>query len=74
MLAPILHPASSTWLLGRIENHTVKPMTRAEVEAHIEDYNRLRALCDEQAALIKEVVATLRDIRERSEHAEKTNV
>lgn len=42
MLSPILHPASGLWLLGRIENHTAKPMSREEIESHIAEHNRLR--------------------------------
>ena len=53
MLSPILHPASQTWMLGKIESHVAKPMTLDEIEAHILDYDRLRKLCDEQSAALK---------------------
>jgi hypothetical protein len=53
MLSAILHPASGTWMLGKIENHSAKPMSREEVEAHIMEHNRLLERCAEQAALIQ---------------------
>ena len=40
-------------MLGKIENHTAKPMSLKEVEAHIADYDRLRQLCSEQSAALK---------------------
>jgi hypothetical protein len=40
-------------MLGKIENHTAKPMSLEEVEAHIADYNRLRQLCSEQSAALQ---------------------
>lgn len=43
MLAPILHPASGLWLLGKIEEHTAKPLSREEIEDHIRREIVLRA-------------------------------
>lgn len=40
-------------MLGKIESHTAKPMSKEEVEAHIADYDRLRQLCSEQSAALK---------------------
>lgn len=46
-LSPILHPASQTWMVGKIEKHTAKPLTHDEVEAHIAEFNRLQKLVGE---------------------------
>lgn len=46
MLSPILHPASGFWMLGRIEEHTAKPLTRAEIEAHIKERNHLLKIAE----------------------------
>jgi hypothetical protein len=43
MLSPIFHPASGLWLLGKIEEHTAKPLSREEIEAHIMREIALRA-------------------------------
>jgi hypothetical protein len=43
MLSPILHPASGVWTVGYIRNHTAKPMSREEIEAHIKEVAALRA-------------------------------
>lgn len=40
-------------MLGKIESHTARPMSKEEVEAHIADYDRLRQLCSEQSAALK---------------------
>lgn len=51
-------------MLGKIENHTAKPMTLEEVEAHIADYRRLQQLCQEQSAALK----WARELMEQREH------
>lgn len=50
MLSPIFHPASRLWMLGKIENHTARPLTREEVEARITEHERLRALAEKSEA------------------------
>ncbi|MBK8772356.1 MAG: hypothetical protein IPM06_18310 [Rhizobiales bacterium] len=40
-------------MLGKIESHTAKPMSKEEIEAHIADYDRLRQLCSEQSSALK---------------------
>jgi hypothetical protein len=42
MLSPILHAASGLWMLGKIENHVAKPLSREEIDSHIAEYERLR--------------------------------
>lgn len=48
-------------MLGKIESHTAKFMSKEEVEAHIADYYRLRQLCSEQSSALnwaKELLET----------------
>ena len=42
MLAPILDAASLRWILGVIENNIARPLTRKEIEDHIEEYETLK--------------------------------
>lgn len=46
MLAPILQAASGRWLLGKIEDHTSKPLSLEEIEAHLAEHERIKAECD----------------------------
>lgn len=61
ILAPILHPASGLWMLGKIEDHVAKPLTREEIEHHIAENNRLRArsLPDEMNQAIRDVLGQM---------------
>jgi hypothetical protein len=43
-LSPILHAGSKQWMLGVIDNHTAKPMSLEEIEAHIAEHERLRKI------------------------------
>lgn len=42
MLSPILNVATGQWTIGRIENHTAKPMSGAEIEALCAEIESLR--------------------------------
>jgi hypothetical protein len=48
-------------MLGKIEEHTAKPLSRDEIEAHIAQIDRLRAALDEAHAMALAVKRTLSD-------------
>lgn len=35
ILSPVLHAASGQWMLGKIEDHVARPMSRPEIESFI---------------------------------------
>lgn len=50
-LQPVLHVASRQWMLGVIENHVARPLTKEEIDAHIKDHEHWRehsALSDKE--------------------------
>lgn len=50
MLSPILHHASGLWILGKIENHTARPLTQTEIAAVISREVVLREEVDQLTA------------------------
>lgn len=38
-LSMVLHVGTGTWSLGYVENHSARPMTKEELEAHIKEFN-----------------------------------
>lgn len=59
MLSPILHPASGQWMLGKIEEHTAKPLSREELDALVSEVAALRA----EKARLDHLETNLHDFR-----------
>ena len=47
-LSPVLHIASGQWMLGQIENHAARPLTRDEIEAHIKEFDEVKSAFERQ--------------------------